>query len=320
MKRLIRLFILLLFSTPVHAANSADHYPSKPIRIIASGPGSSSDYLSRFVGQKLADKWGQQVVVENRAGAGGTIGTDAAAKAVPDGYTLVMGNGGTFVAVVSLYKNLPYDPVKDFAPVSMVSSMTIVLVVHPSVPVSNVQGFIAYARQKGDLNYSSTGNGTLSHLTGELFKQLTGVSIQHVPYKSGAAVTAIVSGEVQVSFLSPVTAHAPLKSGKLKALAVSSATRSAGAPDVPSATEAGIPGWEADLWYGLFTTAKTPKSIVAKLNREIVDILRRPDVKDAVLRQGAVAAPSTPEELMAWVKSELAKWSPIIRAAGIKAD
>jgi tripartite-type tricarboxylate transporter receptor subunit TctC len=259
-------------------------------------------------------------VVENRAGAGGTIGTDAAAKAAPDGYTLVMGNGGTFAVVVSLYKNLPYDPVRDFTPITLVSSMTMALVVNPSVPVSNVQGLIAYAKQKGNLNYASTGNGTLSHLTGELFKQLTGLNIQHVPYKSGAALIAIMSGEVQVSFLSPMTASAQLKSGKLKALAVSSRNRSPGAPDVPSAAEAGIPDWEAELWYGLFTTAKTPRSIVTKLNREVVNILCNPEVEDAILKQGAVAAPSTPEELATLLKRELAKWPPIIKAAGIKAD
>jgi tripartite-type tricarboxylate transporter receptor subunit TctC len=319
-KGLTRLSILMLFALPAHAAEPADAYPSKPIRIIASGPGSSSDFLSRFIGQKLAEKWGQQVVVENRAGAGGTIGTDAAAKAAPDGYTLVMGNGGTFAVVVSLYKNLPYDPVRDFTPITLVSSMTMALVVNPSVPVSNVQGLIAYAKQKGNLNYASTGNGTLSHLTGELFKQLTGLNIQHVPYKSGAALIAIMSGEAQVSFLSPMTASTQLKSGKLKALAVSSRTRSPGAPDVPSAAEAGIPDWEAELWYGLFTTAKTPRSIVTKLNREVVNILRNPDVEDAILKQGAVAAPSTPEELATLLKRELAKWPPIIKAAGVKAD
>jgi len=312
--------LLAPLAVSVQAAAPADNYPSKPIRIIASGPGSSSDYLSRFVGQKMTEKWGQQVVVENRVGAGGTLGTDAAAKAAPDGYTLVMGNGGTFAVAVALYRNLPYDPVRDFAPITLVSSMTMMMVVHPSVPVANVSAFVSYAKQKNGLNYSSTGNGTLSHLTGELFKQITGTNIQHVPYKSGAAVTAIVSGEVQVSFLSPVTASAQVKAGKIKALAVSSRTRVIGAPDIPSATEAGIAAWEAELWYGLFTTAKTPKPIVVKLNRGIGEILASPEVKDTIQKQGGVSAPSTPEALGALVKAELAKWTPIVKAAGITAD
>lgn len=311
--------ILMLFTVSVCAADPAKDYPSKPIRIMGQGAGSTADYLSRYIGQKLTERWGQQVVVDNRAGAGGTISTDIVAKATPDGYTLVMGHAGTHVSAVSLYKNLPYDPLKDFAPITRVASLVTVLVTHPSVPVSNVKELIAYAKQK-DLSYASAGNGTISHLTGELFKQVTGVNIQHVPYKSaGFALTAIISGETQVSFLSPVTAHSQLKSGKVKALAVSSRERFVGAPDIPSATEAGIPGMEAELWFGLFTTAGTPKAIVGKLNREIVAILRNPEVKNAILTRGAVVTPSTPEELTAWVKSELKKWTPIIKASGIKA-
>jgi len=312
--------LFLILSAPALGADPAKDYPSKPIRIMGQGAGSTADYLSRFIGHKLTERWGQQVVVDNRAGAGGTISTDIVAKATPDGYTLVMGHAGTHVSAVSLYKNLPYDPIKDFAPITRVASLVTVLVTHPSVPVSNVKELIAYARQKGDLSYASAGNGTISHLTGELFKQVTGVNVQHVPYKSaGFALTAIISGEVQVSFLSPVTAHAQLKSGKVKALAVSSRERFIGAPDIPSATEAGIPGMEAELWFGLFTTAGTPKAIVSKLNRDIVAILRNPEVKDTVLARGAVVTPSTPEELTAWVKSELKKWTPIIKASGIKA-
>lgn len=320
MYKLLIINIIFMLSTPALGADPAQNFPSKPIRIMGQGAGSTADYLSRFIGQKLTERWGQQMVVDNRAGAGGTISTDIVAKATPDGYTLVMGHAGTHVSAVSLYKNLPYDPLKDFSPITRVASLVTVLVTHPSVPVSNVQELIAYARQKNDLSYASAGNGTISHLTGELFKQVAGVDIQHVPYKSaGFALTAIISGETQVSFLSPVTAYAQLKSGKVKALAVSSRERFIGAPDIPSATEAGIPGMEAELWFGLFTTAGTPKPIVAKLNREIVAILRSPEVKDAILTRGAIVTPSTPEELTAWVKSELKKWTPIIKAAGIKA-
>lgn len=302
------------------AADPAAAYPNKPIRIMGQGAGSTADYLSRYIGQKLSERWGQPVVVDNRAGAGGTLSADVVAKASPDGYSLVMGHAGPMVSAVSLYKNLPYDPLKDFAPITKTATGVTVLVVHPSVPVKNAQELVALAKQK-DLSYASAGNGTISHLTGELFKQVTGVKVQHVPYKSaGFALTSILSGETQVSFLSPITAHTQLKAGKVKALAVSSRKRFEGAPDIPSAEEAGIGGMVADLWFGLFTTARTPRPIVAKLNREVVEILQSQEVKSQILQRGAVVAPGTPEELAAFVKSELAKWTPIIKAAGIKAD
>jgi tripartite-type tricarboxylate transporter receptor subunit TctC len=203
----------------------------------------------------------------------------------------------------------------------MVATGVTVLVIHPSVPVSNAQEFIAYAKRKGDLSYASAGNGSISHLTGELLKKVAGIELQHIPYKSaGNALTAVLAGEVPVSFLSPVTAHAQLKSGRLRALAVSSTTRFAGAPDIPSATEAGIPGMEAKLWFGLFAPGHTPSAVVAKLNREIGAILRAPETQETFLRQGVAATASTPEELTEWVRSELARWTPIIQGAGIKAD
>ncbi|MDH5534794.1 MAG: tripartite tricarboxylate transporter substrate binding protein [Betaproteobacteria bacterium] len=318
--RTILLFSLMVaLSGTVRAAESAKDFPSKPIRVMGQGVGSTADYLSRYVGQKLTERWGQTVVVDNRAGAGGTIATDVVAKAAPDGYTLVMGHAGTHVSSVSLYKDLPYDPIKDFAPISLVAKLVTVLVVHPSVPANNVQELIAYAKQK-ELNYASAGNGTISHLTGELFNQVAGLKLQHVPYKSaGAALTSLIGGETPVSFLSPITAHTQLKAGKVKAFAVSSKTRFVAVPDIPSATEAGIPGMEAVLWFGLFAPAQTPKSIVAKLNQTVVEILSRPDVKEAILVRGGEVAPSTPDELAAWVKSELKKWTPIIKASGITA-
>jgi tripartite-type tricarboxylate transporter receptor subunit TctC len=262
------------------------------------------------------------VIVDSSAGAGGTIPTNAVAKSAPDGYNLVMGHIGPMVSAVTLYsKTLQYDPVKDFEPVTMVGQGVVVLVVNPAMPVSTVQEFIAYAKQKGDLAYSSAGNGSTSHLTGELLKRITGIPMQHIPYKSaGNALTAMLTGEVQVSFLSPLTAHAQLKAGKVKALAVSSASRFAGSPEIPSAAEAGIPGMDVRLWFGLFAAAKTPKPIIAKLNREIGDILRDPVAQETFLKQGVAAAPGTPEELGDWVKTELARWTPVIQAAGIKAD
>ncbi|MBI3068050.1 MAG: tripartite tricarboxylate transporter substrate binding protein [Betaproteobacteria bacterium] len=268
-----------------YAADPAGDYPSKPIRLMGQSAGSTADYLSRFVGQKLTEKWGQSVVVDNRAGAGGTIATEIVARAASDGYTLEMGHAGTHVSAVSLYKNLPYDPVRDFAPITLVAKLVTVLVVHPSVPVASVQELIAYAKRTGNLNYASAGPGTISHLTGELFNQVAGLKLPHIPYKgAGLALNALLGGEIQVSFLSPTTAYAQLKAG------------------------------------GMFAPARTPRPIVMKLNREIGGILRRDDVKEALLKRGSEATPSTPEELGAWVKSELAKWTPIIRNAGIRAD
>ena len=312
----------LLLPLAAPAQDPAAGYPSKTIRIFGQGTGSTADYLSRYIAQKLQERWGQPVIVDSRAGAGGTIPTDIVAKSPPDGYNLVMGHAGPFVSAVTLYaKTLPYDPVKDFEPVTMVAKGVTVLVVNPKVPVKTAQEFLAYAKQKGDLSYGSAGNGSISHLTGELLKSVTGVPLQHIPYRSaGNALAAVLSGEVPVSFLSPLTAHGQLKAGTVRPLAVSSAARFPSLPEVPSAVEAGIPGMQAQLWFGLFTTGKTPRAIVMKLNREIGDILRDPQAKEAILKQGIEATPSTPEELAAWVKSELARWTPIIQAAGIKAD
>jgi tripartite-type tricarboxylate transporter receptor subunit TctC len=314
--------VLLLAVAPAHAQDPAANFPSKPIRIFGQGAGSTADYLSRYLSQRLHERWGQPVIVDSRAGAGGTIPTDIVAKSPPDGYNMVMGHIGPFVSAVTLYaKNLPYDPVNDFAPITMVAQGVVVLVINPSLPVSSAQEFVAYAKQKGDLAYASAGNGSTSHLAGELLKKVTGIPLQHIPYKSaGNALTAVLSGEVPVSFLSPLTARTQLKAGKVKALAVSSGTRFPGAPDIPSSTEAGIPGMEVKLWFGLFAPAKTPKPIVAKLNREIGEILRAPQTQETFLKQGVAATPSTPEELGIWVKSELERWTPLIQAAGIKAD
>lgn len=322
MKRFATLTAALLAASLAHAQDPAASYPSKPIRIYGQGTGSTADYLSRYIAAKLTERWGQPVIVDSRAGAGGTIPTDAVAKSAPDGYNMVMGHAGPFVSAVTLYaKTLPYDPLRDFEPITRVATGVTVLVTNLKVPVSNATELLALARQKGDLTYGSAGNGTISHLTGELLKSVTGVPLQHIPYKgAGNALTAVLSGEVQVSFLSPLTAHSQLKGGKLKALAVSSSTRFPSVPEIPSAAEAGIPGMEAKLWFGLFAAGKTPRPIVMKLNREIGDILRTPETREAILKQGIETTPSTPEELGEWVKSELARWTPIIRATGIKAD
>ncbi len=323
MRALTFLTAALLFGAAgAQAQDPAASYPSRTIRIFGQGTGSTADYLSRYLAQRLTERWGQPVIVDSRAGAGGTIPTDVVAKSPPDGYNMVMGHIGPFVSAVTLYaKDLPYDPIRDFEPVTMVATGVVVLVTNPSLPVSSAREFIAYAKEKGDLAYSSAGNGSTSHLAGELLKKVTGVPLQHIPYKSaGFALTAVLAGEVQVSFLSPLTAHGQLKAGKVRALAVSSSVRFPGAPEIPSAVEAGIPGMEAKLWFGLFAPARTPRAVVVKLNREIGDILRAPETQETFLKQGVAAAPSTPEELGEWVKSELARWTPVIQAAGIKAD
>ena len=258
-------------------AQDAKDFPNRPIRIMGGGVGSTADYLSRYIGQKLNEKWAQPVVVDSRSGAGGTLAADVVAKAAPDGYNMVMGHAGPMVSAVALYKDLPYDPVRDFAPVTRMTTGVVVLVTHPSLPVSTAKELIAYIKQKPGLSYASAGNGTMSHLAGELFNGIAGVKVLHIPYKSaGFALTSLLGSETQISFLSPVTAHTQLKAGRVKALAVSSKARFAGTPDIPSATEAGLPGLDARLWFGLFTTAKTPRAVVMKLNREITDVLIDP--------------------------------------------
>jgi tripartite-type tricarboxylate transporter receptor subunit TctC len=305
-----------------HAAG-ADKYPLRPVRIITGSVGSTSDHIARFTAQKLTERLGQQFIVDNRAGAGGTIGTDMAARAAPDGYTLTVAHAGTHVSAVSLFKNLPYHPLRDFEPVTLLMKGVTVLVAHPSVAANSVQELIALGKAKGGsaVTWGSAGAGTISHLTGELFNQVTGIKFLHVPYKgAGPALTGLLSGEVHFAFLSPVTAHAQLQAGKVKAFVVSSRERFPGTPNIPSATEAGVPGMEALLWFGLMAPAKTPKAVIALLNREINDVFKQPEVQDTLLKMGAVASPSSPAEMRAFIESELARWTPVIKAAGITAQ
>ena len=318
-KKWKKIFLFSLLMSCGHIC--AQEYPNKPIRIFGHGPGSTADYLSRLVGQKLSEKWGQPVIVDNRAGAGGTVPADIVAKAPGDGYTLFMGHAGPMVSAVVLYPNLPYDPVKDLVGISMIASGVTVMMVHPSIPANTVSEFLQYAKKRNDLNFSSAGNGTISHLTGELFKQVTGVNMMHIPYKSaGAGLTALLANETQVSFLSPVTAAAQLKTGKLKALMVSTTDRFPGLPEVPSSSEAGLAGLDARLWFGLFTSAKTSKAVIQKLNQDVSEILNRPEMKELFLKQGIQAVSSSPESLDNFVKTEIKRWTPIIKNANIQAD
>jgi tripartite-type tricarboxylate transporter receptor subunit TctC len=304
------------------SAADADRYPTRPIRIITGSPGSTSDLAARFMAQKFSERWGQPGVVDNRPGAGGVIGVEIASKSAPDGYTLVIGHVGTHASAQALYKNLAYDPIRDFEPVSNLVNVAIVLVVHPSVPGATLKEFIAASRAKpGAFNHGSPGNGTSGHLTGELFNIVTKAGLVHVPYKgAGFALTAVVAGEVQASFLSTATAAPQLRAGKLKALAVIRKTRFVGMPDVPSAAEAGFTDLDSNAWFGLFAPARTPKPIVQKVNAEVARVMMLPEVKDALLTQGAEAVPTSSDEFGRYVKAEITKWTRVIKEARIKAN
>ena len=304
------------------ASATAQEYPTRPVRLIAGSPGSTSDFAARFTAQKLSERWGQQVIVDNRPGAGGVIGTEIGAHAAPDGYTLTVGHIGTHASAQFLVKKLAYDPIKDFAPITLMTNSGITLTVHPSVPARNLKEFIAHAKAKPDgINYGSAGLGTSSQLSGELFNQQTGSKLVHIPYKgAGFALTALVSGETQASFLSTTTIAGQAKAGKVRPLAVLREKRFPAAPDIPSSVEAGVPGLDSDVWFGLFAPAKTPRAIVMKVNKEVVAALSTPEAKSAMLAQGAESVPGTPAEFDAHLKREIAKWGKVIKAAGIQAN
>ena len=312
--------LICLGAAQLSFAQVKDGYPNRPIRIITGSPGSTSDLSARFVAQKLTERWGQQAVVDNRAGAGGIIGVEIGARAAPDGYTLIVGHVGTHASAPVLHKNLSYDPIRDFAPISNLVNVAIVFVVHPGMPAQNLQEFITYAQSKpGVVNFGSPGAGTSGHLTGELFNLVTKVRMTHIPYKgAGFAVTANVAGEIQASFLSTATAQPHVKSARLRPLVVVRKTRFAGMPDVPSAAESGFPDLDSNAWFGLFAPARTPKVLIARLNKEVADALNNKQVKDVLLAQGAEAAPTTAEDFGAYVKSEAVKWARVIKESGYK--
>lgn len=315
--------LALFVMTSVLGAASAQAYPDKPIRMVVPFPaGGTTDILARAVAQKLSESLGQQMIVDNKPGAGGNIGAQEVARAAPDGYTLVMGTVGTHAINPSLYKKLPYDHLKDFAPVSLVASVPNLLVVHPSVPVNSVKELIAYVKANpGKLNFASSGNGTSIHLSGELFKTMTGVQMTHVPYKGSApAVTDLLGGQVQLMFDNMPSALPHAKGGKLKPLAVTSAKRFPGTPDIPTIAEAGVPGYEASSWFGVLAPAGTPKEIVNKLSTEIAKALKTPEMTKRLEEQGAQAVGSTPEEFAAHIKAETAKWAKVVKESGATVD
>jgi tripartite-type tricarboxylate transporter receptor subunit TctC len=297
-------------------------YPTKPIRlIIPFAPGGGTDLTARAIAMKLTEAWGQTVVPDNRAGANGTIGVDIATKSPPDGYTLTMISSSHSVNS-SLYKNLPYDLVRDLAPITQATSQPYALVVHPSVAAKSVKELVALAKAKPDgLTYGSSGLGGLSHLSGALFCSLAGIKLVHVPYKGGnPALNDVIGGQIQMLFSTLLQSDTQLKAGRVRALAVTTKKRSPAAPDLPTMQEAGVAGYEVAGWYGVLAPAKTPRVIIDKLNVEIVRILRSPDVQNRLAADGSEAVGSTPDQFGAHIKSEVAKWSKVVKEAGIKAE
>jgi tripartite-type tricarboxylate transporter receptor subunit TctC len=313
-------------TTPQGAAS----YPSKPIRMVVPfTPGGSTDILARAIGLELTKAWGQPVIIDNVPGAGGSIGADKAAKSAADGYTLLMGHIGTLAVNPSLYPKLPYNPVKDFAPVAWVARVPNVLVVHPSVAARTLPELIAYAKSKpGQLAYGSGGNGSAANLATEYFKLQTGTSLLHIPYRGTApAVTDLMGGQIQVLFTGAPAVLGQVKNGQLRAVAVSSPTRLAALPDVPTVAEsasvkglADLKGFEADQWYGVVAPAGTPRDVVLKLNAQINQALNSPELKARLNNEGAVATPSTPEVFGELIVKEIARWKPVMTSGRVKAD
>ena len=322
--RLTKLLALASLAAPIPGtAAAADVYPAKPIRfVVAFPPGGGTDIIARSIAHKLAERLARQVVVDNRPGAGGNIGTDIVAKSAPDGYTLLMGSAGPLAINASLFATMPFDPIKDLAPVTLAASTPNVLVVHPSLPARSVKELIALAKAKpGEINFASSGHGTPAHLAGELFNSMAGVKLIHVPYKGAAPGLAdLLGGQVQLMFstLPPALPH--VKDGRLRALAVTSAKRSPATPELPTLNEAALPGFEAITWHGVVVPAGTPAAIIARLNREIVAILHLPEIVERLSSQGAEALGSTPEEFAAYIRSESLKWANVVKESGAKAE
>jgi tripartite-type tricarboxylate transporter receptor subunit TctC len=299
-----------------------ESYPARPVRLIAAfAPGGSVDLVARLVGQKLTEAWGQQVVVDNRPGAGGNVSAELAAKAAPDGYTIYLCSA-SLVVNTSLYRNLPYDPVRDFAPVTLLAAVQNVLVAHPSLPAKNVTELIALARgAPGKINYASTGSGTSGHLAMELFKSMAGIDLIHVPYKViGQATADLLSGQISLWFPTLPGALPHIKAGKITALAVAGSKRSPTLSEVPTVAESGLAGFDASTWYPVLAPAGTPQAIVDRLNVQIVAILNTPEVHARLMGQGVEPIGSTPAQLASHIKAELPRWAKIVQLSGARID
>jgi len=314
---------LLLLGLCFSLGALAQSYPSKPIKLIVPFPvGGIADIYSRIVAARLADLWGQPVVVDNRTGAGGNIGADLVAKAAPDGYTIGIGSIGTHAVNVTLFARMPYDAVNDFAPIVHLLEAEGLLVVHPSVPAKSVPELIAYARANpGKLTFASAGMGTASHLAGELFKAMARVDMTHVPYKGNVpAITDLLAGQTSLIFATMPTVLPHVKAGKLRPLATIGEQRSAAVPELPTVSEAALPGFAVTNWVGFFAPAGTPQDIVRRWNAETLKIMQTPEMQQRLLNEGARFIPMSPEQFGAFVKSEIAKWAPVVRASGARVD
>lgn len=302
---------------------AAQPYPGKSVRIVVGfAAGGPTDVVARLVGQKLSERMGQTFVVDNRPGAGGVLATDQVAKAPADGYTLLMGTIGGLTVSQHLLAKIPYDTLRDLAPITQAVSNTNIMVLHPSIPTKSVKEFIALAKSRPDaLTYASSGNGTITHLSGELFKLMAGVKMTHIPYKGGApALTALISGEVGLSFENALIVLPHIRAGKMRPIAVTGARRTQALAEVPTMDEAGLPGYRATGWYGLLAPAKTPADIVSRLHAEASQVLKSKDVVDKFATMGSEAVGNTPAEFAEFIRSETEKWGKVVRAAGMKPD
>ncbi len=306
-----------------NAQPGAAAFPAKPIRfVVGFTPGGPSDILARALGQKLAERWNQQVVIDNRPGAGGNLAAEVAAKSAPDGHTWLLGNNSILATNQSLYSRLNYDPVKDFAPVALVAIQPNILVVNPAVPAQSVPELILFVKQNpGKLNYASSGSGAAAHLAGELFKAMAGLDMLHVPYKGAQpALTDVISGQVQLMFATSASVVPYVKAGRLRALAVTTAQRSALMPELPTMSELGVPGFEATTWHGVVVPVATPLDLVQFLNEEINFALKQNDIRERLIALGAEVAAGTPKEFADYIAREIPKWARVVKDSGARAE
>ena len=317
------LLATVLLALGVGGPAAAQPYPTKPIKfVVPYPPGGASDVTARILGQKLSEAYGQPVIIENRPGANGNIALDAVAKSAPDGDTIVMGNVGPNAINAGLYKTLPFDPIASFAPVTLTSTVPIVLLVNPSLPVKDAKDLVAYIKANpGKTNFASGGNGSATHLTAEMFKSMAGLDIQHVPYKGdAAAMTALMSGDVTMAFATIVAATPQIKGGRVKAIGIASKKRAGAFPDVPTISDSGLSGFESTSWGGVLAPAGTPPETIASLHSQFVRILRMPDVAEKIAGLGADIVGSSSAEFGDYLKSEIAKWSGVIKTSGATVD
>jgi tripartite-type tricarboxylate transporter receptor subunit TctC len=319
----MKAILLSLFLAVAPLAASAQAYPSRPIRFVVPYPaGGPLDTVARLTAQKVSEAVKQPVIVDNKPGAGGNIGADIVAKSSADGYTLLMGAVATHAINPGLYAKIPYDPVRDFAPVTQLASTPNVLIVNPAIPAANVREFIAYAKaHPGRLNFGSGSNGSAGHLAGELFKTMAGVDMAHVPYKGSApAMQDLVGGQIQAMFDNLASALGPMRAGKVKGLAVTTAQRSALAPDLPTIAESGLPGFDISTWFGVFAPAGTPRDVVERLHAEFIRALAAPDVREKMVNLGAEPVGNRPEAFAAYIQAEAEKYARVIKASGARVD